>query len=51
MLTVAMKFKRLGREGMTNLDSVLKSRDITWLTKICVVKAMVFPAVMYRHES
>ena len=32
---------------MTNLDSMLKSRDITWLTKVCIVKAMVFPVVMY----
>ena len=36
---------------MTNLDSVLKSRDIYLLTKICLVKAMVFPVVMYRYES
>ena len=36
----------LGRKAMTNLDSVLKSRDITLLTKICIVKAMVFPVVM-----
>ena len=35
---------------MTNLDSVLKSRDSTWLTKVHIVKAMVFPAVMYRCE-
>ena len=35
---------------MTNLDSVLKSRDITLTTKVCVVKAMVFPVVMYGHE-
>ena len=41
----------LRRKGMTNLDSTLKSRDITLLTKIHVVKAMVFPAVMYRCES
>ena len=41
----------LGRNSMTNLDSVLKSRDITWLTKVHVVKAMVFPAIMYRCES
>ena len=40
-----------GREAMTYLDSVLKSRDITLLTKICVVKATVFPAVTCRHES
>ena len=33
----------LGRKGMTNLDSVLKSRDITLLTKVCIVKAMIFP--------
>ena len=37
----------LGRKAMTNLDSVLKSRDITLLTKVYVVKAMVFPVVMY----
>ena len=37
----------LGRKAMTNLDSILKSRDITLLTKVCLVKAMVFPAVMY----
>ena len=36
---------------MTNLDSVLKSRDITFPTKVCVVKAMVFPVVMYGYES
>ena len=37
----------LGRKGMTNLDSILKSRDITLPTKFCLVKAMVFPVVMY----
>ena len=37
----------LGRKVMTNLDSILKSRDITLLTKVCLVKAMVFPVVMY----
>ena len=37
----------LGRQAMTNLDSVLKSRDITLSTKVCIVKAMVFPVVMY----
>ena len=37
----------LGRKAVTNLDSVLKSRDITLLTKVCLVKAMVFPVVMY----
>ena len=41
----------LGRKAMTNLDSVLKSRDIYLLTKICLVKAMVFPVVMYGGES
>ena len=41
----------LGRKAMPNLDSVLKSRDITLPTKICIVKAMVFPAVMYGCES
>ena len=41
----------LGRKAMTNLDSVLKSRDITLLTRICLVKAMVFPVVMYGCES
>ena len=41
----------LGRKAMTNLDSILESRDITWPTKICTVKAMVFPVVMYGCES
>ena len=41
----------LGRKGITNLESVLKSRDIAWLTKVCMVKAMVFPVVMYGCES
>ena len=41
----------LGRKAMINLDSVLKSRDITLLTKVHIVKAMVFPVVMYRYES
>ena len=41
----------LGRKGMANLDSILKSRDITLSTKVCLVKAMVFPAVMYGCES
>ena len=40
----------LGRKAMTNLDSILKSRDITLPTKICLVKAMVFPVVMYGCE-
>ena len=41
----------LGRKAITNLDSMLKSRDIALLTKVCVVKAMVFPVVMYGRES
>ena len=47
------KIKRhllLGRKAMTNLDSVFKSRDMTLLTKVLIVKAMVFPVVMYRCE-
>ena len=48
------KIKRhlfLGRKAMTNLDSILKSRDITLLTKVHLVKAMVFPVVMYVFDS
>ena len=41
----------LGRKAMTNLDSILKSRDITLSTKVCLVEAMVFPVVMYGCES
>ena len=41
----------LGRIAMTNLDSVLKNRDITLLTKVHIVKGMVFPVVMYGYES
>ena len=41
----------LGRKAMTNLDSILKSRDITLPTKVLIVKAMVFPVVMYGCES
>ena len=41
----------LGRKAVTNLDSVLKSRDITLATKVCIVKAMVFPVVTYSCES
>ena len=41
----------LGRKVVTNLDSILKSRDITLLTKVCLVKAMFFPVVMYGYES
>ena len=54
MVTAAMKLKRrllLGRKAMTNLDSILKSRDIILPTKIHLVKAMVFPVVMYGCES
>ena len=54
MVIVAMKLKKcllLGREVMTNLDSIFKSRDITLLTKVCLVKAIVFPVVMYGCES
>ena len=40
-----------GRKVMTNLDGILKSRDITLPTKVCLVKAMVFPAVVYGYES
>ena len=48
------EFKRyllLGRKTMTNLESILKSRDITLLTKVCIVKAMVFPVVIYGGKS
>ena len=48
------KIKRhllLGRKAMTNLNSILKSRDITLPTKVCLVEAMVFPVVVYRFES
>ena len=41
----------LGRKAMTNLESILESRDIILLTKVCLVKVMVFPVVMYRCES
>ena len=41
----------LGRKAMTNLDNILRSRDITLLTKVHLVKAMVFPVVMYRREN
>ena len=41
----------LGRKAMTNLDSVLKSRDITLLTKVCIFKAVLFPVVMFSCES
>ena len=53
MVTAAMKLRRLllGRKAVTNLDCILISRDITLLTKVCLVKAMVFPVVMYGCES
>ena len=51
MVTAAMKLRLLGREVMTNLDSIFKSRDITLLTKVRLVKAMVSPVVMYGCES
>ena len=41
----------LGKKAMTNLDSILQSRDITWPTKVCLIKAMVFPVVKYGCES
>ena len=41
----------LGRKAVTNLNSILKSRDVTLLTNICIVKAMIFPVVMYGYES
>ena len=45
------RYLLLGRKGMTNIDSILKSRDITLPTKVRLVKAMVFPVVMYGCES
>ena len=53
MVTAAMKLRHwlLGRKAMTNLDSILKSRDITFQTKVHLVKAVVFPVVMYGCES
>ena len=48
-LTLELFF--LGRKAMTNLDSILKSRDITLPTKVCLVKALVFPVVMYGCEG
>ena len=45
------RYLLLGKKAMTNLYSILKSRDITLLTKVCIVKAMVFPVVMYGCES
>ena len=53
MVTAAIKLKDLllGRKVMTNLDSLLESRDVTLPTKVHLVKAMVFPVVMYGYES
>ena len=54
MVTSSHEIKRcllLGRKAMTNLDGILKSRDITLLTKVCIVKTMIFPVVVYRCES
>ena len=53
MMNVAMKLRcfLLGRKAMTNLDSILKSRDITLPSKVCIIKAMTFPVVMYDCES
>ena len=51
MVTAAMKLRLLGRKAMKNLDSILKSRDIIFPTKVHIVKAMVFLVVMYRCES
>ena len=53
MVTATMKLRHLLLRGkaMTNLDSILKNRDITLLTKVHLVKALVFPAVLYEYES
>ena len=54
MVTGSRKLKKhllLGIKAMANLDSIIKSRDLTWLAKVHIVKAMVFPVVMYRCES
>ena len=53
MVTTAIKLRclLLGRKAMTNLNSVLKSRDIALMTKFCIVKAIVFPVVMYGCEN
>ena len=52
-VTAAVKLRRLrlGRKAMTNLNTILKSRDITLPTKVHIVRAMVFPVVIYRYES
>ena len=51
LAAAGFKHLLLGRKVMTNLDSILKSRDITLTTKVCIVKALVFPVVMYGCES
>ena len=53
MVTAAMKLRclLLGRKVVTNLDSIFKSRDITLSTKVCLLKAMVFPVIMYGCEN
>ena len=54
MVTATMKIKRhllLGKKAMTNQDSILKNRNVTLLTKVHIVKAVMFPVVMYRFES
>ena len=54
MVTAAMKLKdacSLGKKAMKNLDNILKSRDITLLTQVCIVQVTVFPLVMYECES
>ena len=52
MMTIVMKLMPiLGRKAMTNLDNILESRDITLQANVHIFKAMVFPVVMYRHES
>ena len=53
MVTAAIKLRclLLGRKAMTNIDSILKSRDITLAARVCLVKTLVFPVVMYGYES
>ena len=51
MVNAAIKLKDAWEESYDNLNSILKSKDITLLTKVCVVKAMFFPVVMYRREK
>ena len=49
--TMKLKGLLLGKKAMTNLDSVVRSRDITLPTKVCITKAVIFPVIMYRYES